>query len=287
MESTESAEIKHYWSHKRYAISPLRTWVEMVRNTIRSRDLIWHLFVRDFIMSHKRSFIGLSWVIFAPLVGIVSWVFLRQAGLLQPGDLDIPYPVYVLIGTSIWGLYMDFYHGASNTLTAGSSFVNQIHYHHEALLVEKALLQLANFTIVFALNIVVMLIFGVVPQWTVVFFPLLLIPLFLLGSAVGLFSSLLSVVGVDFKNILDILMGLTLWITPVIYSHKFDSEIIQTLIPWNPLTYLISSARDIIIYGRLYEPTGFFISCGLALALFLFSARYFYISENRIVEKII
>jgi len=287
MESTESAEIKHYWSHKRYAISPPRTWVEMVKNTIRSRDLIWHLFVRDFIMSHKRSFIGISWVIFAPLVGIVSWVFLRQAGLLQPGDLDIPYPVYVLIGTSIWGLYMDFYHGASNTLTAGSSFVSQINYHHEALLVEKALLQLANFAIVFALNIVVMLIFGVVPPWTIIFFPLLLIPLFLLGSAVGLFSSLLSVVGVDFKNILDILMGLTLWITPVIYSHKFDSEIIQTLIPWNPLTYLISSARDIIIYGRLYEPTGYFISCGLALALFLFSARFFYISENRIVEKII
>jgi hypothetical protein len=34
------------------------TWIVMVRNIINSKELIWQLFRRDFLMAYKKSFRG-------------------------------------------------------------------------------------------------------------------------------------------------------------------------------------------------------------------------------------
>jgi lipopolysaccharide transport system permease protein len=98
---------------------------------------------------------------------------------------------------------------------------------------------------------------------------------------------MISVVAFDINRALNMLMGLLLYITPVIYSDKIDSPIVQVLIKWNPLTYLVCSARDIIIYGTLYNPEGYAICAGISLLLFLISWRLFYVSEHNLIERMI
>jgi len=259
----------------------------MVKNVIKSRELIWQLFKRDFFAAYKKSFIGITWIFISPIMGIISWVFLQKTGMLNPGDVGIPYPAYVLIGSSMWGLFMGFYGSAGGTLKAGAGFIMQVNYPHEALLFKQVAQQLANFSIGFGLNIFVLLAFGVVPSWKVILLPLIVLPMFFLGSALGLIVSMLSVVAFDLNRGINMIMGLLLYITPVIYSDKIENPIVQILIKWNPLTYLVCSARDIIIYGRLYEPTGFAICAGLALLLFLISWRLFYVSEHNLIERMI
>ncbi len=259
----------------------------MSKNIVNSRSLIWQLFKRDFLASYKKSFIGFTWIFIAPIVGIISWVFLNMTGVLQPGDVGIPYPAYVLIGTSMWGLFMGFYESATQTLSSGKDLVMQVNYPHEALLFKQTSQILANFLIGFVMNIVILIAFGVIPSWQIIFFPIVVLPLFFLGAAIGLVGSMISIVAIDLDKIIKMGMGLLLWVTPVIYSDRVESPIIQSIIQWNPLTYLVCSSRDIIIYGRLYDATGYFICTGLALFLFLISWRLFYVSENKIVERMI
>lgn len=259
----------------------------MAQNVITSRELIWQLFKRDFLAGYKKSFIGFTWIFISPIMGIVSWVFLQQTGMLNPGDVGIPYPAYVMIGSSMWGLFMGFYGSAKGTLSAGSSFIMQVNYPHEALLFKQVAQQMANFSISFGMNIVVLLVFQVVPNWKMIFFPLVALPMFFLGSALGLIVGMISVVAIDLSKVIGLFMGLWIYITPIIYSDKVESRLVQTLIPWNPLTYLVCSARDMIIYGRLYHPTGYAICAGLSVLLFLISWRLFYVSENKLIERMI
>jgi lipopolysaccharide transport system permease protein len=259
----------------------------MAKNVVKSRELIWQLFKRDFLAQYKKSFIGFTWIFISPIMGIISWVFLRETGMLNPGDVGIPYPVYVLIGSSMWGLFMGFYSSASGTLKAGAGFIMQVNYPHEALLFKQVAQQLANFSIGFGLNILVLFAFNVVPSWKIILLPLVALPVFFLGSALGLVASMISVVAFDVNRALNMLMGLLLYITPVIYSDTIENPIVQALIKWNPLTYLVCSTRDIIIYGRLYNPAGFAICTGIALLLFLISWRLFYVSEHNLIERMI
>lgn len=257
----------------------------MAGNIAVSRELIWQLFKRDFFAAYKKSFVGIAWVFISPVFGIVSWVFLQYTGMLRPGDVGVPYPAYVLIGSSVWGLFMGFFTAASETLSSGVGLQLQINYPHETLLFKQTAQYLANFLISFGMNIVMLFALGVVPSWKIVFFPLVSLPLFFLGSALGLIASMIGVVAVDARKAIDVGMGLLIFITPVIYSDKINSALVHTLIKWNPLTYLVCSARDMILFGRMYNLSAFLICVGLSLLCFLVSWRMFYVSEDKLVER--
>jgi lipopolysaccharide transport system permease protein len=187
----------------------------------------------------------------------------------------------------MWGLFMGFYSSASMTLSAGQALVMQINYPHEALLFKQTAQHLANFSITFVMNVIVIIAFKVMPSWKLIFFPVVILPIFFLGAAIGLLVSMISIVAVDISRVINMGMGLLLYATPLIYSDKVSSTVVQSLNKWNPLTYLICSARDIIIYGKLYDVAGYFLCTGLSLILFLVSWRLFYVSENKIIERMI
>ena len=287
MNKETSNQITIYKPNQRHDLGFFKTWEVMAKNIVASRELIWQLFKRDFFASYKKSFIGITWIFVAPIMGIVSWVFLNMTGMLHPGEVGVPYPVYVLIGTSMWGLFMGFFNSAKATLSAGQALVMQVNYPHETLLFKQTAQHLANFSIAFVMNIAVLLAFKVIPGWQIIFFPLVVLPLFFLGAAVGLVASMISIVAVDISRIINMGMGLLMYMTPVIYSDKVDSQLAQTIIKWNPLTYLVCSARDIIIYGKLYNASGYFFCTLISFLLFMISWRLFYVSEDRIIERMI
>jgi len=279
--------IKVYKPNYRHELGFFKTWSVMFRNILNARTLIWQLFKRDFFSAYKKSFIGVAWVFLIPLFGIVNWVFLNSTGILQPGNLDIPYPVYVLLGTSCFQLFLGFFDSAKNTLQAGNEFIMQVKYPHEAILFKQAANHIARYIIGFLMTILILVIFQIKPHWKIIFFPLVSLPLFFLGSGLGLIIAMVSVVSIDVNNVISKVMILLVYTTPVIYTDNVSSDLIQNIIKWNPLTYLVCSARDIILKGKLYDTSGYFIAAGLSLIVFLISWRLFFISEDRLIERMI
>ena len=110
---------------------------------------------------------------------------------------------------------------------------------------------------------------------------------FFLAAAIGLVVSMVSVLSLDVDKVVQVILGLTLWITPIIYTEQAGSDLVRTIIAWNPLTYLVCSARDIIIHGTLYHTGGYILCASLSFLLFVISWRLFYISEDKIIERMI
>ena len=280
-------QITIYEPNQRTKTAIFKSWIIMYENIINSRYLIWQLFRRDFLMAYKKSFLGIAWIFLSPVIGIVSWVFMNATGILNPGDVGIPYPAYVLISSSIWGLFMGFYNSATGTLNAGSGFIMQVKYPHEALLAKQTAQHLASFLLGFLLNNAILVGFGVIPNWKIVFFPIVILPLFLLGAGIGLVVSVINVVAIDLTKVFNMGFSLLMYITPVIYSRQIDNEVMQVIMKYNPLTYLVGNVRDLIIYGTFDHMDIFLYSALFSLFIFILSWRLFYISEDKVVEKMI
>ena len=276
-----------YRPNQRHDLGYVQTWILMTRNIIRSRDLIWQLFKRDYFATYKKSFIGLTWVILSPIIGILSWVFLKKTGMLNPGDVGVPYPVYVLIGSSIWGLFMGTFTSVSQTLEASQMIIVQVNFPREALVFKQVAIQAVNFSISFLVNLAVLFAFGVMPSINTLLLPVVALPLLLFATAIGLIVSMISIVAFDMNRFIASVMGLFLYTIPVIYSDQVTSRLAQLVIRWNPLTYLVCSPRDIVLYGRIYAPAGYFVCAALAGLLFVISLRLFYIAENKIIERML
>ena len=264
-----------------------RTWAVMAQNVYGSRELIWQLFKRDFLGAYKKSFLGLAWAILTPLSAVVMWLFLRGTGMFNPGESSVPYPVYVLLGTTVWTLFMGILTAAGTTLQSGSDLVLQVNFPHEILLFKQVAQNLATslFSLVFC--VAVALCFRVVPSPWALLFPLVALPLFFLAAGIGLLLSLIGVVAMDLSKAVNLLFPLLMFASPIVYTSEVDSPFAHAVIRWNPLTYLVCSCRDLILFGRLYDPLGYATSALGAFLFFMMAWRLFYVSENKLIERMV
>jgi lipopolysaccharide transport system permease protein len=276
-----------YAPNDRRHLGLYKTLKIICNNLFSHRQMIFKLFLRDFTATHRKSFFGSAWIILAPILGMTTWIFMNSAGVLKPGQTDVPYPAYLLIGTSIWGLFIGFYQAAANTLTGGVGFILQVKYPHEILLAKQALEQLANFTIGLILNLAILRYFNVSLSARVLMLPISILPIFFLAASIGLFVSVFSALASEFKKSMDLLLGMLLYVTPVIFSIQNENPLLKKVIEINPLTYLICGSRDLILTGKINNLSAFLGVSAFSLILFIFSLRFFFISENRVIEKML
>lgn len=259
---------------------------ESFKNIMHSRELVYQLFKRDFIGVYKKSFVGLSWIAIAPIIGIVSWVFMSRTQILDPGPLRVSYPVYILVSTFIWAVFMGACQSSAETLKSGAAFISLVDFPHEVLVIKQFAQHAARLMIVFILNIGVLLIFKIPLTYKIILFPLALIPLVLLGTALGLVVSLFSAVTLDFTRVFNVFTGLLMYVTPVIYSPEPGNALLQKIIVINPLTHLINLPRAMLLNGFPFDSKGFIISFFVSFFLFIISWRLFIVSEKRVIERI-
>lgn len=261
-------------------------WRVMMGNVVSSRELIWQLFKRDFLAGSKQSVLGLLWILITPLVGIVSWVMMNAVGVLHPGEVGVPYPVYVLCGTTIWGMFMGFYSSAAASLTSAGGLLAQARFSHEALVAQ----QLAQAVIAALANLVLLAAVWVVGGLSVhssaLWFPVSVLPLVLLGTGIGLIVSVFAVVVHDITKAVTTLLGLLMFATPVIYASNVPHDWLQRVIWWNPLTYLVGGARDLLLEGRINHVSSYAGAVAFALGLFLLAWRLFFLSEQKVAERL-
>jgi lipopolysaccharide transport system permease protein len=93
-------------------------------------------------------------------------------------------------------------------------------------------------------------------HWTIVFLPLVLLPLMVLtlGVAWGLAS--LGVFLRDASQPIGLIMTVLLFASPVFYPITALPEYIRPWLMLNPLTFVIEQARDVLIFGQLPDWAG-------------------------------
>jgi lipopolysaccharide transport system permease protein len=281
------SEITVYQAHQRRRTGMLAAVCIMAADVVRCRELIWQLFKRDFLMQYKKSFLGFGWILLSPLIGLASWVFMNAAGVLTPGDMDFPYPAFVLISTMLWGFFTNSTIAASRTLKAGQGFIDQVHYPHHTMLAKELLQAYANFLISFVFVTALLLCFNVtlhVLYWAT---PLLVLPMLILAAAIGLTASIINVVSMDMEKVIGYMLGLLMFLTPVVYTADNRAGVVKIILTCNPMTYLHGCARDLIVFGHSDNAAVLAALSAAALIFLLLTMKWFYVAEEKVIEKMI
>lgn len=260
-------------------------WREMIMEMVSSRELIWRLFLRDFLAKYKQAVLGVLWAIIMPLVMVGIFIFLNRTGLFNIGKTDIPYPVFALLGISIWQLFATGLTATSNSIIQGGGMVVKINFAKEALVIASFAQAVFEFLVRLILLSVVFIVFRIVPSWGAFLLPLTLIPIILLTLGLGFIFSLLSALMRDTPNIITILTTFLLFLTPVLYPAP-ASGLFARIMKWNPLAILVTGARDIVITGRLAQPLHYLLAAVFSLLIFVFCWQVFHLVETRIAERV-
>ena len=281
----DKEKVKIYFPDAQIKIGFIAGWQEMFIDILKSRELIWRLFLRDFNARYKQSVLGVLWVLIMPLVVVGVFIYLNKGGIINIGDIDVPYPVFALFGISVWNLFSTGLSSASNSLVQAGSMIVKINFPRVSLVVASTGQAVVEFLVRLGLLVLVFAAFKVIPCWTVIFLPFMLLPLFLLTLGLGFFLSLASGVLRDTPNVIVLVTTFLMFFCPVVYPIP-KTGIFAGLNQWNPLAYLITGSRDIVFKGIVSSPGGFILSSVFAILIFLIGWRVFHIAQTKIAERI-
>ncbi len=263
-----------------------RTLLAEIYEDIRAnRWLTWQLFKRDFITLYKQSFLGLFWIFVVPIVSVGTFATLKKSGLFSVGEVEVPYPIYAVLGISFWQLFATGLIGSSNSLVKAGSMLTQINFSKKSLVIASVGQSIVSFIIQFILAVLLYAYYHATPSLGILLVPVAVLPMIFFTLGLGFILALLNGVVRDIGNMVSLLMTFLMFLTPVLYP-KPAAGLLAVITRYNPLYHLISPPRDLVISGRIAEPHAFAVMSGLSCLLLLVCLIVFHLAETKISERI-
>jgi lipopolysaccharide transport system permease protein len=240
----------------------------------KGRELALQLAIRDIRAQYRQAALGLLWAFILPLAHTLTWIFLSGSGIVKISDTGLPYPVYVFTGTMLWAIFMDAVNAPLQQTIAAKPMLAKINFPREALVVSGVLQTLFNGAIKIALLLGALMVMGIYPGWSILFFPLGVFSLIFIGTAFGLLITPVGVLYSDIGKSLPLLMQFLMYLTPVVFPMPKGglSSLIYHL---NPLTPVIVNSRNWLT-GSSEEFLSYFLLVNAGVAFLLVAVWIIY-----------
>jgi lipopolysaccharide transport system permease protein len=210
---------------------------------------------------------------------------LNRSGVLNIGNIGVPYSIYALLGMTFWQFFSAGLVACSNSLVNAGPMILKINFSKKSLVIASAAKAIVPFIIQIIMVGVFFIGYGKAPHIMSLLIPIFVIPLILFTIGLGFLASLLNGIIRDIGNIISILLTFLMFFTPVLYA-KPQIGILATLTKYNPLYYLVSTPRDLVLKGLVLEWQGYVVVCLISIILFVVCLFVFHLTEKRVAERI-
>jgi len=233
--------------------------VALAKNLWRNRHLIVQMTKREVLRLYKGSIIGLAWAFFNPVfmlavyTVIFSVVFKARWGSDRfDGDENkLQFAVVIFVGMIVLGLVSDALNRAPGLILSNVNYVKKVVFPIEILPVVAMGTAFFHSLISLSVLLAALVFFNGYLNWTVVFIPLILLPLLILSTGLSWILASLGVFLRDVGQVTGVITRMLLFLSPVFYQVTAVPEKFRPIIMANPLTFIIEQAREVLIWGHL------------------------------------
>jgi len=262
----------------------LGIWRDMVQGVLARRELLALLIRRDIAVRYRQSFLGYVWALVPPVALAFVFSMLAAERVIPIGQLPGPYVPFALLNLAVWHLFAGCVGAGTDSLLRAGSLVTKVSFPKELLVLATAgpalfdlLIRLIPVAIAFAW-------YGVMPQWSWLAFPLLLLPIVALALGLAFVLAVGNLVIRDVGHLVGMTMTFGLFVTPVLYPPPVREPFLLVNL-LNPVSPLLAAIQDAIFEGRLTAPALWGAYALLGLLTFLVGWRVFYLILPRITER--
>lgn len=250
------------------------------------RGLFFFLVRRDLVLRFQQTVAGVLWVILQPLIQMV--LFYIVFGLLVRVPTNgIPYQLFFLTGFVVWQFFTQVVNNSAMSLVGNINVLLKSYFPRLALPLATVANALIDFLISFLVLMVFLIADGRYPiTWRYLLLPVLLLIAIVFSSGVGLLFGALMVVFRDMKNLLNFILMIWMYITPIMYpAASLAPEKYQFLFYLNPLTGLVDAFRWVFLSQSALPYYKYLIlSIPVALLIWIAGAVAFRAMENKIAD---
>jgi len=234
---------------------------------VRYRFLFEQMVRRELRQKYQGSVLGLAWYLINPLV-LMGAYYLVFAVALRPGFKHADYPLFLLVGLTVWIFFSQSLPAAASSLLDQGALIRKARFPRETIPAATVAVQAVTFLVVLALVAVVTLAVRGTAGAPLVLLPVLLVAL---GAFVAGLSLAVAVLHAYYRDVAPILGAVLLpwfFVSPIFFApsdvahHAWARDVLT----WaNPVAPFITAFRD-VLYGGAW-PSGATIAYVLGAAV--------------------
>jgi lipopolysaccharide transport system permease protein len=240
--------------------------IAMVRNLWHHRDLIRQFTRREIEGRYRGSFLGLFWSFVNPLVLLLIYtfvfgvVFAARWPNAKTDNLS-EFAITLFCGIIAYNLFSECVGKAATLVVGVPNYVKKVVFPLEVLPFSTLGAALFHAGVSLVILLVANLLLSGALQWTLVFLPLVILPLLLLCLGLSWFLSSLGVFVRDINYTVGLVVQVLFFLTPIFYAVENIPEPYRTIIGFNPLTPMVEDLRRVVLWGLppLWPELGFWI----------------------------
>lgn len=233
----------------------------------------------------ENSYLDWIWWVLEPLCNMIVYTIIF--GYVFNAK-EAYFPIFIFIGISIWTFHSKTLNASVKLIKSSKKIITKIYLPKQILIIKLMLVNAVKMSLAFIIILLMMIIYKVdITPYVLYTIPLLLV-LFIFTYGISCYLMHFGVYIEDLAYITSILLKMLMYFTGIFYSieKRVPAPYGHLLTIYNPVAYLITSLRDILLYQKqlLIMPMiiWFFISVLIAVS----GTRLIYKNENSYVKVI-
>ena len=250
-----------------------------LKKVFQRKELVKNLVIKQLKVRYKSSSLGFLWSLLNPLLMMLvySAVFSRLA---REGAEGIDnYAAFLVIGLFTWNFFSGSLSDSVNAFMGNASLIKKVYFPRIILPVSSVLTNLVNYLLSLAVVFILLGIWGIYPNWTIVYLPAVIFIMLLICAGFSFFLATLNVIFRDIEHMIQVILLAWFFLSPIIY--QLNEAIIPAryhgLYLLNPMARLIISFQQILYFGE--APALSFLLPPLGFGVFLFAAGYYFMAR--------
>lgn len=209
-------------------------------------ERIWLMAKIEFKLRYYENKLGLLWALIKPLVQMGIY-YVAFALILR---VSIPnYALYLFIGLIVWGVFTESTTGMIVVLKTKK----YLYEYSNMSKVEIYISSLISIGIGFLFNLGVYIIAlyfgGLYLGFQVLWFPVILLNLFLISMGISMILSNIFLLVKDIQQVWGLVLMFLFWVSPLLYSYEYIVVNLPFLSYVNPMAGVIINFRNIMMYN--------------------------------------
>ena len=215
----------------------------------RNRALLRELVATEFKLRYQGSALGYLWSLVRPLV--LFSILLVVFGLIVRVSSSIEhYPVYLLLGIVLWNFFVEATNMGLQSIVSRGDLIRKINFPKYIIVISGTISALINLGISLIVVAIFLLVNRIPLQLDSLYFPLLIIELYVFALALAFFLSAFYVKYRDITYIWELGLQAAFYATPILYPMSLvlnKSALLAKILLLNPVAQIIQDSRYVLI----------------------------------------
>lgn len=243
-------------SIENHSVNPIK----QLRNIVRSRDLIWQMTMREVVGRYRGSILGLFWSFFSPILMLTIYTFVFsvvfKARWGGGEESRFEFALILFCGLIVFNLFAECITRAPSLIVGNVNYVKKVVFPLEILPLVAMGAALFHGVVSLGVLLVFYVLVSASLHWTIIFAPLVILPLLLTTLGLSWFLASIGVFVRDVSQTIGLLMTVFMFVSPIFFPVSAIPAKYQDYIYMNPLTFIIEQMRDVLIWGKLPSWSG-------------------------------